>query len=152
MPVLVLAGEKPRCSRGRNGCSPSFAYTQTVVRPYANNCAPMPVLNRKKYEWCSLCSPVFFPIQDCSLQKSACALQVGRVSRESVGDWYLSHVLRRGLDGYLTIYSSNRELSRLISWIELTQSMNSLEWSFWGYYSFLQKKYPSHGKCSWDNM
>jgi hypothetical protein len=33
-----------------------------------------------------------------------------------------------------TPYSWNHEMTRVISWLELTQSMISLEWRFLGYY------------------
>ena len=35
-----------------------------------------------------------------------------------------------------TPYSWNHRLTRVISWLELAKSMNSLEWRFWGYYDY----------------
>ena len=46
--VLRLSGENTKGKRGRDGISPSFAYTQTIVRLYANDCAPIPKLKRSK--------------------------------------------------------------------------------------------------------
>ncbi len=44
--VLVLAGEKPKRSREKKALLLSFAYTQTTVCLYANDCAPVPNFNR----------------------------------------------------------------------------------------------------------
>ena len=42
-----LAGEDIKGCRERNGTSLLFAYTQTIVRLYANNCVPIPDFNRQ---------------------------------------------------------------------------------------------------------
>ena len=44
--ILRIAGEEPKVCRERNGIFLPFAYTQTTVRLYANNCSPIPNLNR----------------------------------------------------------------------------------------------------------
>ena len=43
-----VVGEKMPCCWGKGGMFSSFAYTQTIVRLYANDRVPIPDLKRKK--------------------------------------------------------------------------------------------------------
>ena len=44
--IVSLAGTKAKGNRGKTARTSSFAYTQTIVRLYANSCSTIPNLKR----------------------------------------------------------------------------------------------------------